>query len=57
MNGTVYGFNLEYYKFHSTALVEGICATLNSLLQALKLYIYYYINIDIYLKDAIPWAV
>ena len=32
-----------------TALREGICATLKLPIQALKLYIYYYI--DIYLKD------
>ena len=32
-----------------TALREGICATLKSHIQALKLYICYYI--DIYLKD------
>ena len=48
---TVCNFNLECYEFRFTALLEGICATLNSHIQALKLYIYYYI--DIYLKDAI----
>ena len=38
-------------------MLEGICATLNLRFQALKLYIYYYINI--YLKDVIlllPWG-
>ena len=44
---TVHGFNLERF----TALLEGICVTLNLHIQALKLYIYYYI--DIYLKDVI----
>ena len=34
-----------------TVLLEGICAILNSHIQALKLYIYYYI--DVYLKDGI----
>ena len=34
-----------------TALLDGISATLNSGIQALKLYIHYYI--DIYLKDVI----
>ena len=38
-------------KFRFTALLEGICATLNLHIQAPKLYIYYYI--DIYLKDVI----
>ena len=34
-----------------SALLEGICATLNVRIQALKLYIYYYIYI--FLKDVI----
>ena len=37
--------------FRFTALLEGICATLNLFSQALELYMYYYI--DIYLKDII----
>ena len=42
---TVYGFNLEYQKFCFTALLADICSTYNSHIQALKLYIYYYIGI------------
>ena len=42
---------LECSKFRSTAMLDGICATFNSHIQALKLYIYHYI--DIYLKDVI----
>ena len=34
-----------------TSLPEGICVTLNLCIQALKLYIYYYL--DNYLKDVI----
>ena len=49
--GTVYSFNLECFKIYSTALLEGISATINLCIQALKLYIYY--KIDIYLKDVI----
>ena len=38
-------------KIQLTALLEGICATLNSHIQPLKLYICYFL--DIFLKDAI----
>ena len=38
-------------RFPFTALLEGICATLNLLIQVLKLNIYSYV--DIYLKDLI----
>ena len=55
---TVYGLNLECSKlFRFIALLEGICATLNSCIQALNLYIHY--CIDIYLKDiilALSWG-
>ena len=44
---TIYHLNSLY----CTALLEGICATLNLRIQALKLYIYY--NKDIYLQDVI----
>ena len=53
---TVYSFNLVL-KLCFTALLEGICATSNLCLQALKQYLYYYI--DIYLKDitfALYWG-
>ena len=38
-------------KLHFAALLEGICAALESRIEALKLYIHYYI--DIYFKDII----
>ena len=38
---SVYSFNLECLLFHFTALLKGICATLNMRMPALKLYIYY----------------
>ena len=48
---TVYCFNLQCYKSRFTCLLKSICATLNSRIQALKLYSYYYIVI--YLEDVI----
>ena len=42
---TVYIFNLECLRFGFTALLEGNCATLILHIQALKLYIYYSIDI------------
>ena len=36
----LYGFSLECLKFHFTALLEGICATLNLRIRALKLHRY-----------------
>ena len=43
---TVYSFNLECLKFRFTALMEGICTTLNLHIQAL-----FIDTKDIYLKD------
>ena len=40
-----------------TALLEGICTTLNLRIQTLKIYIHYYT--DVYLKEvtlALPWG-
>ena len=48
---TIYSFNLVCSNFRFAALPEGICATLNLHIQAVKLYIYY--SIDIHLKDVI----
>ena len=44
-------WNAKFFCF--TALLEGICASLNLYIQTLKLYIYYYI--DICLKDVFFW--
>ena len=46
---TVYGFNLECLKFRFIFLLEGICATLNLHIQALKKT--KKTKQDIYLKD------
>ena len=43
--------HLDLSYFCCTDLFEGICATLNLRIQALKLYIYNYIDIN--LKDVI----
>ena len=48
---TLYDFKMECKFFSFRALRVGICATLNLCIQALKLYIYHYV--DIYLKDVI----
>ena len=51
---TVYGFNLEWLKFCFTALLAGICATVNLRIQAIKQSRYKAgSKQDIHLKDAI----
>ena len=50
---TVYGFNFECSNIRFTARLEGNCVIFNTRIQALKLFIYYYIYIGKYLKDVI----